>query len=248
MSEVYSLTAFCFHLVYHLVGEMFLGAWRVYTSVLVNPFDKTSKIAQANTKSILDQLPSIDRFIFNHALPDKVFDHGRLNQFFFDKVLARAFQLPVPANWVDDLKKRLLTNYNGPVSLNDSSHANSKPVVTYLSRQEAIHRKLSTEAHDELSAGLKVLEEEELAEVNIETFIDSDTKDDQVAKLSRTTIFVTLHGDGLTNLIWMTPDAYNRSAIYEIQQPCMFFDDYAIISEALGIDHWIIGGRDPELE
>ncbi|KAJ9103162.1 hypothetical protein QFC21_002584 [Naganishia friedmannii] len=304
---------------YHLVGEMFLGAWRVYTSVLVDQFDTNSQKAMyANTKSVIDQLPSVDRFIFNHARPDKVFDHGKLNQYFFDKVLyvsnlaihsresiwmselmpivgvfarprstlefandwqaradslklfrfdmvliadrwsghmngspkpmARAFQLPVPSNWVSDLKQRMLADYRCSVSLKDPSHAHSKPVITYLSRQEAVFRTLSDEAHEALSVGLKSLEKEGLAEVNIETFTDALSKDEQVAKLSRTTIFVTLHGNGLTNLIWMTPDAYDRSAIYEIQQPGMYTDDYAIISEALGIDHWIIGGRDPERE
>jgi hypothetical protein len=83
-----TLTAVCFCPVYHLVGEMFLGAWRVYTSVLVNPFDeKFNRNIQANTKSILDQLPPITRFIFNHAPPEMVWDHGRLNKFFFDSVL-----------------------------------------------------------------------------------------------------------------------------------------------------------------
>ncbi|KAJ9122995.1 hypothetical protein QFC24_004034 [Naganishia onofrii] len=245
----------------------------------------------ANTKSILDQLPPITRFIFNHAPPEMVWDHGRLNKFFFDSVfpgvplefeaewqasadslklfrfdmvtiadrwsghmggspkpMDRAFRLPVPANWVNDLKKRLLANYRGPISLKDPSHAHSKPVITYLSRQEALHRRLNNETHEELSAGLKVLEQEGLAEVNIEMFIDSDPKEDQVAKLSRTTIFVALHGNGLTNLIWMTPDAHNRSAVYEIQQPSMYFNDYPVLSEALGIEHWIIGGRNPELE
>jgi hypothetical protein len=105
----------------------------------------------------------------------------------------RAFKLPVPVNWVNDLKKRLLANYRGPISLKDPSHAHSKPVITYLSRQEALHRRLNNETHEELSAGLKVLEQEGLAEVNIEMFIDSDPKEDQVAKLSRTTVSVSLY-------------------------------------------------------
>lgn len=41
----------------------------------------------------------------------------------------------------------------------------------------------------------------------------------------------------------MTPDAYGRSTVYEIQQKGMFMDDYAVLSEALGMEHWILGGR-----
>ncbi|KAJ9103163.1 hypothetical protein QFC21_002585 [Naganishia friedmannii] len=278
--------------VYHLVGEMFLGAWRVYTSVLVDPFGKApQRTPQTDSRSILDQIPPISRFVFVHAPPHEVQDHAKLNMNFFDHVFpgipfefedqwqARAdslklfrfervmiadrwsghmaytskpmdyaFRLPAPSNWVSDLKVRMLANYQGPVSLKDPSHANSKPVITYLSRQEANHRKFNPETHEELIIALKALEEEGLAEVNVEEFSDADSKDEQVAKLSRTTILVGIHGNGLTNLIWMTPDAYGRSAVYEIQQPGMYTDDYAIISEALGIEHWIIGGRDEELE
>jgi protein O-GlcNAc transferase len=61
-------------------------------------------------------------------------------------------------------------------------------------------------------------------------------------------IFVSLHGNGLTNLIWMTPDAYGRSTVYEIQQKGMFMDDYAVLSEALGMEHWILGGRSEDRE
>ncbi|KAJ9119169.1 hypothetical protein QFC22_003661 [Naganishia vaughanmartiniae] len=217
---------------YHLVGEMFLGAWRVYTSVLVNVFDNSSqRTMHANDKSLMDQVPPVDRFIFNHAPPNNVFDHAQLNQYFFDKIfprstlefadewqaradslklyrfdrvmiadrwsghgntspkpMERAFKLPVPSNWVSDLKKRMLADYKGPVSLKDPSHAKSKPVITYLSRQEAVFRTLSDEAHEALSVGLKTLEQEGLAEVNVETFTDADPKDEQVAKISRTTV------------------------------------------------------------
>lgn len=61
-------------------------------------------------------------------------------------------------------------------------------MVTYLSRQTAAHRHLTDEAHENLIAGLKVLEKEGVAEVNIEEFTDADPKDEQVAKLSRTTV------------------------------------------------------------
>lgn len=41
----------------------------------------------------------------------------------------------------------------------------------------------------------------------------------------------------------MTPDAHRRSTVFEIQKQGMNMDDYAVLSEAMEIEHWIIGGR-----
>lgn len=99
-----------------------------------------------------------------------------------------AFELPVPERWLTDLKDRVLVNYTGTVTLQDHQQAYSKPVVTYLSRQTAGHRRLRQETHEALVEGLAELEEEGVAEVHIEEFTDADPKDEQVAKLSRTTV------------------------------------------------------------
>lgn len=100
----------------------------------------------------------------------------------------RAFDdLARPADWLSSLKHRILRNYAGKISPKPPS----KPVVTYLSRQTAAHRHLTDEAHAGLIAGLKVLEDEGVAEVNIEEFTDADPKDEQIAKLSRTTVSYT---------------------------------------------------------
>lgn len=99
-----------------------------------------------------------------------------------------AFELPVPERWLTDLKDRVLVKYTGPVTLHGHQHAYSKPVVTYLSRQTAPHRHFKGETHDALVEGLAELEEEGIAEVHIEEFTDADPKDEQVAKLSRTTV------------------------------------------------------------
>jgi hypothetical protein len=106
------------------------------------------------------------------------------------KPMDRAFETPVPANWIKDLRDRVLETYGGPVSLEDPAHERkgSKPVVTYLSRQTAAHRRLTEETHSELLRALEELEEEGVAEVHVEEFTDADPKDEQVAKLSRTTV------------------------------------------------------------
>ncbi|KAJ9110104.1 hypothetical protein QFC19_001775 [Naganishia cerealis] len=270
------------------ICEMFLGAWRTYTSILYDANEAVSDPSSTATpRSVMDRVPEIARLIFAHVSSDTLFDHAGLNKWFFEtcfpkaeweferdwqrravggkwyrfdnviiadrrsghmgggvsKPMDLAFKLPVPERWLTDLKDRILANYAGPVSIVDPSHMLSRPVITYISRQTAAHRRLKGEIHEQLVAELQTLEQDRIAEVHIEEFTDADSKDEQVAKLSRTTILIGLHGNGLTNLIWMTPDPRGRSTVYEIQQKGLFIDDYAVLSEALGIKHWIIGGR-----
>ncbi|KAJ9122998.1 hypothetical protein QFC24_004037 [Naganishia onofrii] len=211
---------------------MFLGAWRTYTSILVDSSeDGPTEQSFLGRKSVFDRLPEINRFSFIRASPERVYDHANLNDFFLSKVfpdaerefedvwsararseklyrfdraiiadrksghlgggskpMDKAFQLPVPSTWISDMKARILRNYRDSVTLQDPSHSKSKPVITYLSRQTATFRRLKQEIHEELVAGLKLLEQESIAEVQIEDFTDSDPKEDQVAKLSRTTV------------------------------------------------------------
>ncbi|KAJ9119165.1 hypothetical protein QFC22_003657 [Naganishia vaughanmartiniae] len=224
---------------YHVVGEMFLGAWRAYTSILYGTEDSSTpdptSTPAATHESLLDRLPEITRLVFAHVPAKNLFDHAGLNKWFFStsfphaewefepewqkransgkwyrfehviiadrksghagggkgKPMDLAFELPVPDRWVTDLKDRLLASYTGPVSLDDPGHAASQPVITYISRQTAVFRRLKEEVHEELVAELKELEEEGLAEVQVEEFTDADPKDEQVAKLSRTTASTT---------------------------------------------------------
>jgi hypothetical protein len=61
--------------VYHVFGEMFLGAWRAYTSFLTG------------SRPVIERLPEITNIVFAHVLPKTVFDHAGLNKFFFERFL-----------------------------------------------------------------------------------------------------------------------------------------------------------------
>lgn len=74
-------------------------------------------------------------------------------------------------------------------------------MITYLSRQTAAHRHLREDVHDALVVGLKELEKGGIAEVNIEEFTDADPKDEQVAKLSRTTVSINDGGHWIDRCI-----------------------------------------------
>ncbi|KAJ9119170.1 hypothetical protein QFC22_003662 [Naganishia vaughanmartiniae] len=243
--------------IYHLIGEMFLGAWRTYTSILAESSDApvAERPFSSKKKTVFDRLPAINRFSFVRVNSERVYDHANLNDFFLSKVFPhaerefvddwrarasskklyrferaiiadrkaghlgggpkpmfviltspwaleaslicllfgplhrdKAFELPVPSTWISDMKDRILRNYQGSVTLQDPGHRKSKPVITYLSRQTATFRRLKQETHEELVAGLQSLEQEGIAEVHVEEFADGDAKEDQVAKLSRTTV------------------------------------------------------------
>lgn len=148
----------------------------------------------------------------------------------------KAFETPVPENWVGDLRQRVLETYTGPVSLDDPAHTSKgvKPVVTYLSRQTAAHRRFRDETHEALLEGLASLEEEGIAEVQVEEFTDADPKDEQVAKLSRTTVSLSpcidkrLTDDRDPDSRWTSwqwvdepplDDARRTSTIYGIRDP-----------------------------
>ena len=47
----------------------------------------------------------------------------------------------------------------------------------------------------------------------------------------------------MAHSIWMTPDPHVRSTVFEIQQKGMFPDDYAVLTETPGMEHWIFEGR-----
>lgn len=76
-------------IVYHLVGEMFFGAWASYTNQIMQLPDFT------NASPVVDQLPEINRLIFAHVTPSEVFDHAGLSGFFFNNSLSVLSLLPI---------------------------------------------------------------------------------------------------------------------------------------------------------
>lgn len=100
-----------------------------------------------------------------------------------------ALQLEVPTTWLTTLRDRLLVNYNGST---DPVPNEDKPVITYLSRQSARHRRILDSDHLALIRELKKLENEGLAEVNVEAFEDGTPVEEQVAKIARTTVSVDI--------------------------------------------------------
>ncbi|KAJ4001921.1 hypothetical protein F5050DRAFT_1559619 [Lentinula boryana] len=114
----------------------------------------------------------------------------------------------------------------------DSATARTtRPVVTYLSRQDWNRRKLKTEDHERLVAELRKLE----VELGIEVIVVSAenlSRWEQIRLVGRSTILIGVHGNGLTAELWMNLGF--RSTVIEIFYPGGWAHDYEYTARAMG--------------
>ncbi|KAJ7016649.1 hypothetical protein C8F04DRAFT_1280915 [Mycena alexandri] len=115
----------------------------------------------------------------------------------------------------------------------------SKIVITYITRQEAGQRKLTPESHDGLVSALQELVRRKGAgwELNVMQ-AEKMTKDEQLRVISRTTILLGVHGNGLTHLVMMQPTRI--STVIEMFYPGGFAHDYQWTTRALGMKHFAV--------
>ncbi|KAF8830163.1 uncharacterized protein C8R40DRAFT_1239842 [Lentinula edodes] len=107
----------------------------------------------------------------------------------------------------------------------------TRPVVTYLSRQDWNRRKLKTEDHERLVAELRKLE----VELGIEVIVVSAenlSRWEQIRLVGRSTILIGVHGNGLTAELWMNLGF--RSTVIEIFYPGGWAHDYEYTARAMG--------------
>lgn len=150
-----------------------------------------------------------------------------------------AFRLDVPKNWFQPLRERLLADYKGPIPVERTKEGAPKtklPVITYITRQTTT-RRLTDESHDDLMKELDRIRKEKLAEVNVEEF-EERSVEDQIAIMGRTSILISVHGNGLTNALWMNPGPH--SGVFEFQPNWCRFNDFGPLAEGNGIPHWIV--------
>ncbi|KAJ3971456.1 hypothetical protein EV361DRAFT_846909 [Lentinula raphanica] len=107
----------------------------------------------------------------------------------------------------------------------------TRPVVTYLSRQDWNRRKLKTEDHERLVSELRQLE----TELGIEVIVVSAenlSRWEQIRLVGRSTILIGVHGNGLTAELWMNLGF--RSTVIEIFYPKGWAHDYEYTARAMG--------------
>ncbi|KAL0952933.1 hypothetical protein HGRIS_007146 [Hohenbuehelia grisea] len=110
-------------------------------------------------------------------------------------------------------------------------------VITYISRQGVRRRKLVQEDHEGLVVALKELVDRKGKGWELQILqAEGMTKDQQVRAVSRSTIMLGVHGNGLTHLVLMPPTRV--SAVIEMFYPGGFAHDYQWTTGALGMKHF----------
>ncbi|KZO90815.1 hypothetical protein CALVIDRAFT_558497 [Calocera viscosa TUFC12733] len=104
------------------------------------------------------------------------------------------------------------------------------PVVTYVSRQST-KRRLVAEDHDGLVQALTDAQEILGYELRVAQ-MENISKADQIKLSSQTTIMLGVHGNGLSNMLWM--ERSSRSTVMEIHFPQAFVVDYEVAAMSLG--------------
>ncbi|KAJ8494657.1 hypothetical protein ONZ45_g8760 [Pleurotus djamor] len=146
-------------------------------------------------------------------------------------------RLPVSPDWLVSLRNRVFEGYHGPTPL----AMPERPLVMYLQRQDS-GRRLVTEDHLELVRELKRLQKDGVADYVVESFNSSVPFAEQVARISRATILVAVHGNGLTHSLWMTPTT--QSAVFEFQPSICTITDYSPLAIAAGVQHYMVHETD----
>ncbi|KAL4256500.1 Glycosyltransferase family 61 protein [Pleurotus pulmonarius] len=264
---------------YHWIGEMFLGAWRVWNHygwrtgaklpeiqriAYMKQYSKEeappdAKLGQdyfndkpgANvwfiekffpgiqwdTKSTWDERAATNKTfrITTAILADRSAGHSGPSSAY--KPFGDVLRLPVSPDWLVGLKHRIVADYHGPTPLTMPD----RPLVLYLQRQTD-GRRLVEEDHEALIRELYKLQDDGIAEVALEAFNSNMAFDEQVARISRATILVGVHGNGLTHSLWMTPT--RLSAVFEFQPRACTITDYSPLATAAGIQHYLVHETD----
>ncbi|KIM32507.1 hypothetical protein M408DRAFT_14788 [Serendipita vermifera MAFF 305830] len=137
------------------------------------------------------------------------------------------FPLVVRDRWWDPIRNSV-TAFVEPADV--QANITQKPLITYVSRQNS-RRRLKTKDHNTLVSELELLCQIIECELQVATMEELDTTE-QILLLSKTTVLVGVHGNGLLGQLWMEPTP--RSTVIEIFHPDGFTYDYEYTARSLG--------------
>ncbi|KAI1798393.1 hypothetical protein LXA43DRAFT_968715 [Ganoderma leucocontextum] len=235
---------------YHWSAELFFGFWRTYSSldptipssgetmnqwVVRAAFPSLSMEFMNDWKerAALNRTVVLDRVV----LADRAAAmHGEM-YLRTQRTAANAFALPGSVNWWTTIRNNVV-GFSLQGEATDAAAVQgieTKPVITYISRQGWNRRMLLQADHERLVQELYKLRDAHGYEVNV-VEMDKLTRKEQFQLAGRTTIMMGVHGNGLTALLWMRPTP--RSTVMEFFYPGGFAHDYEYTTRALGMVHY----------
>ena len=144
-------------------------------------------------------------------------------------------RLPASKHWWSPVRRNILQFTGNDV---DAIDAETKPVITYISRQGTPHRRLREGHHEELVKELKALEVKYGWEVNI-AYMEQYSRAEQLKLAARTTVMLGLHGNGLTHMLWMNA-ANPKATVLELFFKDGFTEDYMSTAEVMGLNYYAV--------
>ncbi|KAJ4468696.1 hypothetical protein J3R30DRAFT_3384682 [Lentinula aciculospora] len=157
----------------------------------------------------------------------------------YNKMIASTLELHPGKSFWEPLQNDVLRNLLGKgssISAERTLPSNTKPVVTYISRQGG-RRSLTDKDHERLVRTLFELQTEGLCQVEIPKMQKLSLKQ-QIELASRTTIMIGVHGNGLTHQLWMPSSP--RSTVIEIFIPEGYLFDYEFLARNVGHSHYAV--------
>ncbi|KAJ6557205.1 hypothetical protein DFH09DRAFT_1163356 [Mycena vulgaris] len=167
------------------------------------------------------------------VLADRSAAMPALNYQRYQRTAATAFGLPGSAYWWMTIRNNVV-QFAG-LDPAEGAGTRRRPVITYISRQEWGRRMLVQADHERLVRALRRLEVTHGYEVHV-VVPEKMTRLQQLQLAARTTILMGVHGNGLTSLLWMTPNP--RSTVMEFFYPGGFAHDYEYTTRSLGMTHY----------
>ncbi|KAJ7590491.1 hypothetical protein C8J56DRAFT_932994 [Mycena floridula] len=224
---VYDSDQFMDHF-YHWWGEILLGFWRVYSklsmqadgSIIALPFPERFLMPFVSHGKWRDRA-GVSGPLMRAAFPQALIEESdywddllRLNvTVVFDRamVINRTWNVTVHDRFWGPVRESMLKNLLGYVPRLDERGSviappvavSRRPIVTYISRQ-GTGRRLLAQDHDLLVQALMELEVEGLCDVHV-VQMERLNLQEQLALVSRSTILLGVHGNGLTHQLWMPP-------------------------------------------
>ncbi|KAF9071833.1 hypothetical protein BDP27DRAFT_1321455 [Rhodocollybia butyracea] len=176
--------------------------------------------------------------IVNRAAAHRHSEAGKYN-----KMIGPTMGLEIFSGYWKPLQTKLTQNLLGEssespqdITRETATTVKSKPVVIYISRQKT-GRRLADKDHEALVHSLLKLQDEGFCKVEIPVMENLSVKE-QIELVSRSTIMVGVHGNGLTHQLWMPSSSW--STVIEIFFPGGYLFDYQFLSRSAEHQHYAV--------